>query len=77
MKRKVYRIMPCHRSLGWKVLGDNGRGWALQADAVGYYAGVCRRLKAAGKLAQLVLHGRDGRIRWERTYGADPKRSRG
>jgi hypothetical protein len=42
-------------------------------------AGVlaCRLDQAHGIAAQLVLHGQDGRIRWERTYGQDPRRSPG
>ena len=76
MKRTIYRIVR-HKAGGWKVLGDYGRRWAAQGDAVAYYAARCRNLLDAGVLAQLVLHGRDGRIRWERTYGRDPRRSRG
>ncbi len=38
---------------------------------------VGARLKAAGLLAQLVIHGRDGRIQSERTYGSDPKKTKG
>ncbi len=37
-----------------------------------------RRLHELGGFnAQLVVHGKDGRIQFERTYGADPKRSKG
>ena len=38
-----------------------------------------RHIFCAGRLSQVVLHGKDGRIRWERTYprSSDPKRSKG
>lgn len=30
-----------------------------------------------GRLSQLVVHGKNGRIQFEWTYGADPERSKG
>jgi hypothetical protein len=30
-----------------------------------------------GELGQLVVHGKDGRIRFEATYGRDPRRYKG
>jgi hypothetical protein len=76
VKRTIFRIVT-HKHGGWAVLGDYGRRWATQDAAVAYYAMQCRRILEAGGRAQLVLHGRDGRIRWERTYAADPRRSKG
>lgn len=36
-----------------------------------------RRLWGGGVPAQVVVHGIDGRIKADATYGADPRRSRG
>lgn len=87
-KRVVYRIGPGRPYGGWaiRIFGlPNSRGsrgplrhWRkTQAEAIAFATGGARLTLNAGELAQVVLHGRDGRIRWERTYGADPKRSKG
>jgi hypothetical protein len=40
---------------------------------------IAHRIAEAGGRAQVVVHTRDGRIQWERTYprSSDPRRSRG
>lgn len=77
MKRIVYRITPAGKA--WRVRITGGDSWTVgkQADAVALAVTEARQIKARGLLAQVVLHGRDGRIRWERTYGRDPRRHRG
>ena len=77
MKRTIFRIVPHQRSKGWQVIGDYNRLWATKAAAVAYYASRCRCLWAGGQTAQLVVCRRDGTIQYERTYGADPRRSKG
>ena len=53
------------------------RGWT-RAETVAIAAATCRKLHREGHLLQLkVRNKRDGRISFERTYGADPKRSKG
>lgn len=81
MKRNVYRVQHKGRLAGWCVL--LGRtvlcaGYPSQREAVREAASTARSdWIIYGKPAQLVLHGRDGRIRWERTYGRDLRRTRG
>ena len=36
-----------------------------------------KSMSLAGVLGQVVVHGKDGRIQTEYTYGADPRRSKG
>ncbi|HNB43678.1 MAG TPA: DUF2188 domain-containing protein [Burkholderiaceae bacterium] len=48
-----------------------------QPAAVNFARFLAGEQRASGGLAQIVLHGKDGRIRWERTYGSDPRRARG
>lgn len=50
---------------------------ATQADAIAAGVKLCRALWAEGQPAELVIKGRDGRIRDNRTYGNDPRRTRG
>ena len=38
---------------------------------------TCRRVWANGRLAQLVVHGQNGRIQREATYRRDPRRRKG
>ncbi len=40
-------------------------------------ANQCRCLRMERIDSQIVIHGRDGRIQSERTYGNDPKRRKG
>ncbi len=83
MKRIVFRIR-------FKPIKASGRKWAVYegrrlvcrhyllessvAFATFEASQFWRNLNRPG---QVVLHGKDGRIRWERTYGRDPKRRKG
>lgn len=51
--------------------------WSTKAAAVQHGCRLAREHYAAGGLAQVVVRGKDGRIQQERTYGADPRRSKG
>jgi hypothetical protein len=51
--------------------------WTKKADAVQQAARLAREHRTAGGLAQVVIRGKDGRIQTERTYGADPRRTKG
>jgi hypothetical protein len=78
-KRKVYRITLNAKANRWECK----RGKTLVATAywkttlVGKMRRYCRGLLESGVLSQLVIHGMDGRIQTEHTYGRDPKRSKG
>jgi ketosteroid isomerase-like protein len=64
--------------------GDNG--WRVEVEGSGQARSTHRTQKAAAKAgrdvaksnkSELLIHGRDGRIRDRRTYGPDPRRTRG
>ncbi len=77
--RAVYRIQ--HIAGRWCVGGPAvppALHWHDRREAaVATGRLLCLLAHARGGLAQLVMHGVSGRILWERTYGADPRRSRG
>jgi hypothetical protein len=76
MKRIIFRIQ--HKSRFWEIKSAGyANAFERQIDAVRHAVLYCRNLLDNGQTSQLVLHGKDGRIRWERTYGKDPRRSRG
>jgi hypothetical protein len=83
-KRSIYRVL-FDRTLGAWVLrhpqtpgGDKvSETYQRQSLAIAGGREKCRTLAAGGWPAQLVVHGRSGRIRFEATYVGDPERSRG
>ena len=85
-KRIVIRVR-WRPNRGWQLLTNRqppatiidpvGFGWPWRADAIASACAWARELKRCGHLAQVVLHTKNGRIAWERTYGRDPKRRKG
>lgn len=77
MARKVYHSVPTDS--GWKVESKGRRISTHRTQAGAEKAAVKagRRAESKGGLGQAVLHKANGRIREERTYGRDPRRSRG
>lgn len=75
-KRIVVRVRwDKARGLWVALLGPEEVGFATQAEAVDWACKAAYEMwRTGGKLSQVVLHGRNGRIRWERTYGKDPAR---
>jgi hypothetical protein len=77
MPRKVYHSVPTDN--GWKV-ESNGRTVSNhRTQAAAEHAAIKAGHKAqdTGGLGQAVLHKENGRIREERTYGSDSRRTRG
>lgn len=81
-KRLVVRVSPAKapgQPAGWAIK----RGavtWDVydrKSDAVSEARDLAKAELARGGLAQLVVHGRNGKIQEERTYGKDPRRSKG
>lgn len=73
--RSVYHVTPDPQG-GWRAAKE-GASRALargsnKSDVVSRARDAARTQKG-----QLLVHGRDGRIQEERTYGEDPRRSRG
>lgn len=80
MKRAVYRVQYIGES--WQIRGPGvttpDRWHAAKTTAVHAAASLARsRWQTFGQLGQVVIHGKDGRIQSERTYGKDPRRHRG
>lgn len=89
-KRVRYEVLPLSKaertSIGtgggvrWKVTIDGDRLAVLgtQRDAVAFAAATARTdWRTRGVASELVIKGRDGRIRDSRTYGRDPRRTPG
>ncbi len=84
-KRIVYRVHHLGRDERWAVTRVRLDGLKerlvmllTKAAAVAYAVEEARgRHYLTGELTQVVVHGKSGRIAWERTYGQDPKRRKG
>lgn len=76
-QRQVFHSSPSGD--GWKVT-QSGRtisNHATQASAEDEAIRLAKKAESDGGLGQAVLHKSDGKIREERTYGKDPKRTPG
>jgi hypothetical protein len=81
---KRTRIEVRHRGDGWQLVNTARQvlGWQpTKAGAVSLGSATCRAILREGGLAQLIVKNKNGRIakggHGERTYGKDPRRSRG
>jgi Uncharacterized protein conserved in bacteria (DUF2188) len=77
MTRKVFHSVPTNN--GWKVESKGQSVSNHRTQAASEQAAIKAGHKAqdAGGLGQAVLHKANGRIREERTYGNDPKSTKG
>jgi len=78
MKRSVFHSTPT-KGNGWKVIRDGRTVSEHRTQRASEKAAVKagHRAEDRGRLGQAVLHRSDGTIREERTYGEDPRRTRG
>ena len=78
-KRVVFRVQWSKPHDAWRISGNGIRRYRyLKANAVRLASLDCDYLYSnSGIRTQLVIHGKDGRIQSERTYGADPVRRKG
>lgn len=76
-KRTVYHVTPDEEggaAQRWQVQHKEGRREVREPHSTQQEAIVAARQQAKQhKPAQVVVHGRDGRIRTEYTYGDDPR----
>lgn len=70
--RRIYRLLPTDE--GWKVYVS---GFPTKAEALRWAQVRAVRDHEGGGLAQVVIHGRDGKMQREWTYGQDPERTVG
>ena len=75
IQRQVYHVVPAEK--GWEVKKEgNKRPSAktkLKVDAIAR----AKELAKKGKLGQVIIHKKDGKIQTEYTYGEDPRESKG
>ena len=86
-RRAIYRVLPIGGSGLWKVESAHRREFGEHSVVISHHRwkvaalasarGLAKMIHRAGGLAQVVVHGRNGRIQIEWTYGADPVRSKG
>ena len=74
MPRSRWTVSPAGAD-GWKVSGPGGSSSSYVTKQEAVRAG--RQGARAQPPSQLVIKGRNGRIQEERTYGDDPRRSKG
>ena len=78
-KRIRYVVSPVRRAHGWQLTrkATAAETYRTQAEAIAAGVRACRELLQAGGLAELIIKAKDGRIRDSRTYGRDPRSTRG
>jgi hypothetical protein len=77
MARVRYVVSPHHGA--WLVQQDGDRlaDFPTQVKAKGWVRELARKGLEGGRESQVVIQGRDGRIREQRSYGHDPRRHPG
>jgi Uncharacterized protein conserved in bacteria (DUF2188) len=73
--RQRLTVSPAKAKDGWilNIVGDGEHSYPTKDQAVKAGASKGRQ----NGHAQLIIKGRNGRIQSERTYGADPRRTKG
>ncbi len=74
-KRMVYHLVPVKG--GWAIKEEGKSDLVIQDRLKSVVFTKGRKLAKATGLGQLIVHGRNGRIQKEFTYGNDPVRSKG
>ena len=79
MKRTVFHLTwnKTYRSWDLRSKGKLVDTNEHKMNAVAKAVGKCRLLWKDRKRAQLIVHKKSGVIEYERTYGRDPRRSKG
>lgn len=79
-RRRIYRIRWSHTKRQWSATVAKGTRFyfGTQAEAVDWATDRAAVRWSLWQIpGQVVLHAKDGRIKWERTYGFDPRRTKG
>jgi hypothetical protein len=74
MAKGDVHVLPAEK--GWRVELE-GSGRARSTHGTQREAATAARTIARNNKSELLIHGRDGRIRDRSTYGRDPRRSKG
>lgn len=70
MSRKSYHVTP-HPEGGWQVKSEGSNRASSKHETKNKAVAAGRKL-ARKKSSQMFIHGRNGKIQEERTYGKDP-----
>lgn len=73
--RKSYHVSP--HDEGWQVKPEGAKRATGVFDTKDGAVEEARKLAKNQRPSQVLIHGRDGRIQEERTYGQDPERTEG
>ncbi len=77
-KRKVYRLRWNKTNSLWMLVRpDKTVQFEVRGETKVQFIGFCRFEARNDQPSQLVVYGKNGRIQFENTYGADPRRSKG
>lgn len=71
-KRLVVRVIPSN-SGEWMVAYQEMLSFSKKSGAIK----VAKEIAKYSRLGQVIIHGEDGEIQTEYTYGKDPKRRKG
>jgi hemerythrin superfamily protein len=74
-RRTTYHVTPDPQG-GWRAAKEGASRALIRGDNKSEVVSRARQA-ARGQKGQLLVHGRDGRIQEERTYGEDPRGSKG
>ncbi|MCL4850544.1 MAG: DUF2188 domain-containing protein [Bryobacteraceae bacterium] len=69
--RKTYHVTP-HSDGGWKVKGENTSKASSVLPTKTEAVDRAKELAKGQALGQIIIHGKDGKIQTEHTYGKDP-----
>lgn len=75
-KRKTYHVTADGDS-GWRVQAAGGSRTSSTHDTKSEAVQSAKNLAKSQALGQVVIHGKDGRIQTEHTYGKDPHPPKG
>lgn len=73
--RKKYHVSP--HDEGWQVKSEGGTRASEVFDTKDKAVDEAQNLAKKQEPSQILIHGQDGKIQEERTYGQDPKRTKG
>jgi hypothetical protein len=72
-KREVYHVTPNPKG-GWDVKKEGGQRASAHLDKKTDAMAKGKELAKAAGLGQIKIHGQDGQIQTEHTYGKDPEK---
>lgn len=73
--RKKYHVSP--HDDGWQVKMEGGKRATEVFETKDMAVDEAQNLAKEQEPSQILIHGQDGKIKEERTYGQDPKRTKG